>query len=475
MALDRKTAEQIYDSGKEPTVNWMLQIDAKVDDLIEKVARLTKNSSNSSKPPSSDIVKPTNSQTKEQDKRKNRKGGQLNHPKWERTLFGPDEVNPIEYQLTSCPHCHSHVRPMVDEKHRILQQIGLSTQMLEITEHRADAFWCPRCQKVHYAQLPEPAVKQGLFKPDLAAMVCFLKYVGCMSLSGIKKFLHDFAGVKVAKSYLAKVLRKGAQALNCCYDELLQALPSQPVVNSDETGHKENGEGFWTWAFRSSMFVLFKISPSRGSEVLIDVLGKEFNGALGCDYFSAYRKFMSDFNVKIQFCLAHLIREVKFLVDFPDPCVKRYGTKILNALRELFHTIHDRDTFSLEQFARRLEECKKAVLKAGTDYVPLRKEAQNMAKRMRENGHSYFTFITTPDIDPTNNCAEQAIRFVVIYRKVSQGTRSENGRKACERFFTVIATCARQGRSAYQFIKKSIECFTNGMPGPSLLPNVPSG
>jgi transposase len=204
--------------------------------------------------------------------------------------------------------------------------------------------------------------------------------------------------------------------------------------------------------------------------VLIDVLGKEFNGVLGCDYFSAYRKFMVDFDVRVQFCMAHLIRDVKYLVDFPDAAVKRYGTKILEAVRELFHTIHERDSMSPEQFTAKLEKMKAAILKAGTSHVPMRSEAQNMAKRLRKNGHAYFTFITTPLIDPTNNCAEQAIRFVVIYRKVSQGTRSENGRIACEHFFTVIATCARQGKSAFAFIKETIEQYCAGLPTPSLLP-----
>ena len=130
---------------------------------------------------------------------------------------------------------------------------------------------------------------------------------------------------------------------------------------------------------------------------------------------------------------------------------------------------------SPQDFTSKLEQCKAAVIKAGTAYVPARSEAQNMAKRLRENGQSYFTFITTPQIDPTNNCAEQAIRFVVIYRKVSQGTRSENGRLACERFFTVIATCARQGRSAFEFTRDSIRNFSAGLPGPSLLPAPNSG
>jgi transposase len=291
-----------------------------------------------------------------------------------------------------------------------------------------------------------------------------------MSLSGIKKYLYDAWDVKVTKGFLAKVLQKGSTALAFCYDELLQALPMQQVVNSDETGHKENGKNFWTWVFRSNIFTLFKISPSRGSDVLIDVLGKVFDGVLGCDYFSAYRKFMTDFDIRIQFCLAHLIRDVKFLVDFPDPAVKRYGAKILDALRDLFHTIHDRERMGPERFAAQLDEKKDAVLKAGTGYVPMRSEAQNMAKRLRENGKSYFTFITTPQIDPTNNCAEQAIRFVVIYRKVSQGTRSEKGRIACERFFTVVATCARQGKSAFAFIKESFERHFAGLPSISLLP-----
>jgi transposase len=474
MCLDKKTAEQIYDSGKEQTVSWMMLLDAKVDELTEKVAKLSKNSSNSSKPPSSDIVKPDRAERR-RDNKKRTKGGQPGHPKWERTPFAQDEVIPIEHTLTVCPHCASPLEKLRDEPPLIVQQVEVVTPAVKKTEHRANAYWCPRCRRIHYASFPPGVTKAGLFKADISAMVCFFKYVGCMSLSGIKKYLHDALGISVTKGYLVKVLQKGSKALESSYDELLQALPFQRIVNGDETGHKENGDKFWTWVFRSNLFTLFKISPSRGSDVLIDVLGKEFNGVLGCDYFSAYRKFMTDFDVTMQFCLAHLIRDVKFLVDFPDSSVKRYGTKILDSLRDLFHTIHLRESMSPEKFTAQLELKKAAVLKAGLGYVPARSEAQNMAKRFRENGDFYFTFITTPQIDPTNNCAEQAIRFVVIYRKVSQGTRSEKGRLACERFFTVAATCARQGKSAYAFIKDAFEKYFANLPGPSLLPTVESG
>jgi transposase len=481
MAMTREEAGRIYDAGREVVIEWLMRLDAKVDELTARVneltaqvARLSKNSSNSSKPPSSDITNPSqrNRAERRREEKRLRRGGQLGHPKWERRPFGPDEVTPIQYTLEVCPKCAGTLKPLGDEEAHVLQQVELAKVAVTKLEHRAKAYWCRRCGCVHYAPLPAEVTRQGLFKPDIAAMVCFLKYVGCMSLSGIKRYLHDALDVKVTKGYLAKVLQKGSKALATCYDQLLEALPNQDVVNGDETGHKENGKNFWTWVFRSNLFVLFKISPSRGSEVLIDVLGKEFNGVLGCDYFSAYRKFMTDFDVRIQFCMAHLIRDVKYMVDFPDAAVKRYGTKLLDALRDLFHVIHQRETMTPERFAEKLQEKKAAVLKAGTGYVPVRAEAMNMAKRLRENGEAYFTFITTPQVDPTNNCAEQAIRFVVIYRRVSQGTRSENGRIACERFFTVIATCARQGRSAFQFIRESIRNFSAGLPGPLLLPSL---
>ena len=84
---------------------------------------------------------------------------------------------------------------------------------------------------------------------------------------------------------------------------------------------------------------------------------------------------------------------------------------------------------------------------------------------------AYFEFITTPVVDPTNNVAEQAIRFIVIDRHVTQGTRSIKGRKSCERLWTVIATCALQGRSAFNFILQAVKAYFKNGPAPSLIPD----
>ena len=94
---------------------------------------------------------------------------------------------------------------------------------------------------------------------------------------------------------------------------------------------------------------------------------------------------------------------------------------------------------------------------------------RNLAKRFETHGESYFRFVTTPGVEPTNNLAEQAIRFVVIDRLITQGTRSEAGNRWCERIWTVIATCARQGRSVFSYLEAAVGAWFEGTEAPSLL------
>src|SRR5260370_23511550 len=87
-----------------------------------------------------------------------------------------------------------------------------------------------------------------------------------------------------------------------------------------------------------------------GSDVLIEMLGKEFDGILGCEYFSAYRKYMKDFGVLVQFCLAHFLRDVRFLVEHPNTKNQAYGRRVLERLRALFAVIHERDQYTKTGF-----------------------------------------------------------------------------------------------------------------------------
>jgi hypothetical protein len=238
----------------------------------------------------------------------------------------------------------------------------------------------------------------------------------------------------------------------------------------DETGHKENGRQLWTWCFRASLYTLFKIDKRRSADVLIEVLGEEFEGVLGCDYFGAYRRYMRECGVLLQFCLAHLIRDVKFLLTLPDRRDVAYGDKLLATLRCLFGVIHEKEQLSATTFKRRLTAARDEVLRVATSDVPPTRHSQRLAKRFEEFGDSYLRFVTTPEVEPTNNLAEQAIRFVVIDRHVTQGTRSEKGRSWCERIWTAIATCSQQGRSIWEYLSEAVTAYVSGQASPSLLP-----
>lgn len=488
-----ETARKIYFKGEDAVVNQLCDLHKEIKSLKRtikkhenKIAYLSKDSSTSSKPPSSDITKPpktTGAGNSGKPPKKRKIGAQPGHTKHVRDPYAPEDINFfIDHSSVSCPHCGTHdIEFFADEPPKIIQQVDIIEVPVVRYEHKALAYWCNTCQQFHYADFPPDIMKEQLFKARITALVAYMKNVCHSSFSTIRKYIRDVLGEKVSRGQLAKLIQKVSESLEKPYDELLQRIPLESNLNIDETGHKENKERFWTWVFKAELYVLFKIDKSRGSKVLIDVLGKEFEGVIGCDYFSAYRKYLKDFNVTVQFCIAHLIRDIKFLCGLPDPSTKDYGEKLLTLVKDMFKTIHQREDMSEEDFKNALQKSKETILDIAINDAPShinedgkedKREAQNMANRFRKHGKEYFQFITTPGMDPTNNVAEQAIRFIVIDRYVTQGTRSIKGRQANERLWTVIATCALQGRSAFNFILQAVKAHFNNTPPPSLIAGV---
>jgi transposase len=435
--------------------------------LKAEIIRLKKNSSNSSKPPSSDIVKPPKPVPPQGGKRKI--GGQPGHEGHFRPPFAAEEIDRIvPHGLTTCPGCGGRLTA-AKVSPRVIQQVELAARLVEVTEHRAGGFYCRHCDQIHYAPLPPAVERGGLLGPELTALVGYLKGMCHTSFSTIRKLLRDVFHITISRGQLVKVINKAAAAMAGAYEQLRALLPEEAYLNVDETGHKAHGKPWWTWCFRADLYTLFKIDHSRGSAVLVEMLGKEFDGILGCDYFSAYHKYMTDFGVAVQFCLAHLIRDVKFLTELPDQVTAAYGQRVLEGLRRMFHVIHRRDRMDPARFRQALEKAREELVAVGKR-APPRAEAQTMAKRFREHGADYFRFITTPGVEPTNNLAEQAIRFVVIDRLITQGTRSERGRDWSERIWTAIATCTQQGRNVFEYLRQSIVASFANTPAPSLLP-----
>lgn len=453
------------------------RLEEKVRQLEAQLAKAQKTSANSSKPPSSDVVKPK----KNRGPARRSLGAQPGHPRHQRPPFPPEQIDQRkEYAPTHCAGCGGSHWRRLPEPARVVQQIELAPKPFSITEHTAWACRCQNCGQIQEAHLPESVLQAGLLGPRLRALLLFMKGALHVSYSGLQEFLDQGLGLRVCRGFLAKVMAQGAQALAAPVAQLRQLLPQQRLLNVDETGHKENGQTMWTWCFRAPQFVFFSIRASRGSEVLLDLLGQAFAGALGCDYFSAYRKFMGQMNGTVQFCLAHLIRDVKFLSEHPEVCIQLYAQPLLRALRRLFERIHQQMENPHRDFPEHLERQKERIIQLATNTAALSPidwyvqknfpEVVNMAERFRKHGQAYFTFLTTPGLAPTNNLAEQAIRFVVIDRHVTQGTRSPKGRAFCERIWTVIATCRLTKRSILEFLSQAVTSWVNHRPAPSLIP-----
>ncbi len=440
-------------------------LQARIAQLEAEVARLKKNSGNSSKPPSSDIVKPPKPDIAHR-RGKRSIGGQPGHAKHERKPFAPEDVDRIVECKLPAEEARG-LRPL--SRWHIVQQVELVEKPFVITEYRARRYRDPRTGQIVIAPLPGEVNAAGLVGPRLSAAIAFQKAACHMSYTTIQAFWRDLTGLNLSRGQLAKVVRKVSAAIAKAYAELRDALARQDHLGIDESGHKNAGRRHWTWCFRAPHFTVFHIDPSRGSEVLRTVLGETFGGVIGCDYFSAYHKYMADSGATVQFCMAHLIRDIRFLAEQSNASVARWGQKLLGWMRKLFHTLHRKAQRTPEEFRRRMETIRRGFLQQ-VRHPPTWSEARTLAARFRgREAEHYFTFLTQPGVEPTNNLTEQAIRHVVIDRRVTQGTRGDDGMRWCERAWTVLATCAQQGRHAFHFLHDALLADFTGQPAPSLL------
>jgi transposase len=441
---------------------------ARIAELEGQLAAARKDSSTSSKPPSSDIVKPPlASSGKPGRPRKRRRGGQPGHPRHARPPFPPEQIDRTwNYER---PEPAKNWDPL--DKFRVVQQVELRDKLFDVVEHRARLYRHRESGRIEATSLPADVLHGGLVGPRLTALIAYQKGACHMSYSLIQRFCGDVLGLPISTGELAKIVQKASAALASAHDQGRRALPQQNRLNVDETGHPEGGRDLWTWGFHAPGprgFTWFHIDPARSSEVLKEFLGEMFSGVVGCDYHSAYRKFLRETPVVLQFCWAHLIRDVKFLTTLSDRVTQRWGEKLLAKIKLLFRTWHRREALPATSWRRAAEKARREVLERGRR-APARGEAQNVAARFRDHADQYFTFLDLPDVEPTNNAMEQRFRFLAQDRKLTQGTRGDAGQCWCERVWTVLATCAQQGRSAFRFIHESILAAFKGRPFPSLL------
>jgi len=439
-------------------------LENKIRLLEEEIAVLRKNSSNSSKPPSSDIVKPP--VITKTSLGKHKRGGQSGHRKYTRQPFKPEDVDETyEHELKG-----KDARGLIPlDEWFVIQQVVFPKKMFTVIEHRARKYLDPVTGKIHIAPMPQEVRKGGLLGADVTAAVAFMKG-GChMSFSTIKKFFKEIMKLDISQGMFCKATQKVSESLETVYKKLSERLPDEPYIGIDETGHKDNGNKYWTWCFQTPEYTLFHINVSRGCKVLFDLLGKAFGGTIGCDFYGAYRKFTRLSDALVQYCMAHLIREILFLCEHPVGILAHWAKKLLKWLKKLFDTLHRSESFTAESFAGKMCQIKRDFLDRMRQ-PPEHKLAKKLARRFEgENADNYFRFLSDPGIEPTNNSTEREIRYTVIDRRITQGTRGQAGMRWCERIWTTIATCKKQNRNVFDFIHQSVLAHWTNNSYPELL------
>lgn len=437
-----------------------------VSNLTDEVARLKKNSSTSSKPPSSDITKPPN----ERRQAGRKQGGQKGHKGFWRNKFDSTEIDEIkELHIKACPKCGSRrLEPESVELIKKNHQAELVDKPIKITEYILFGRHCPCCNKTHFPSLPDGVIPSQLLGPKLIALCGYMKASMGVSVSDLQEYFADVLKLRVSRSTIQNTIFRVSKALQPSHEEALASLPQQSNLNIDETGWADNGKRHWVWVFCNSLIAYFSIHKSRGCEVLKQILGETFDGSITSDFYSAYVCYASP---KQQFCLAHLIRDIKFLTTLSTEESKIFGETLLRYMRSLFKLWHNRRNLSFEQFQKKTNRIKNSLQNyISTQEFPKGSDARRMQRRMIKHWKAMFCFLEFPDeLQPTNNAAERDIRHLVRLRRISQGTRGTLGIEWTQRAATVVVSCRKSLINPWTFFQQAVSSHFFGSQAPSLI------
>jgi transposase len=441
-----------------------------VDELETRVrdleARLKLNSTNSSKPPSSDPIGMKRKPPAPPSGKK--RGGQPGHRKIRRSVVLPEKVREtFECKPTACRRCGHGLSG--DDPNPLIHQVAELPKIEPIVdEYRLHRLTCPACRATTCGALPV-GVPTGCFGPYLQAVLAVFAGVYRLSKRQIRQVAADLFSLSISTGMISKLERQSAAALEAPYNELAISVHHAKATNIDETSWRECFRKVWLWATVTPLFTVFTIAKNRGSEVAKALLGGEDDQVVGSDRFSAYDWIMARWR---QICWAHLRRDFQAMIDRGGDG-ETIGRRLLSLSNRLFrhwHRVRD-GTLEWGLFQERMSRLRREVKRALEDgsRCSCAKTAATCFEILKvEEG--LWTFARVKGIEPTNNAVERALRHAVIWRRISGGTESTGGSRFVERMLTVVATCRQQGRNVLDYLSKCFEADCRGQAAPSLLP-----
>lgn len=362
----------------------------------------------------------------------------------------PDEPTEwIEHALETCPKCGRKLTGGSEHHHRDV--IELPMIQIRYIRHKAMARYCGVCGKTYVPKLDLTGQVIGKHRIGIRVMslISHLHIAGKMTLREIQKLLEALCGLHLGLGEITGILHAVARHGQPDVEEILKAIRGSPAANVDETGWRENGKNGYTWAFCTPGERYF-IRGGRGGQIPKDVLGEDYGGIVGSDFYSVYDALLC----RHQRCWVHLLRDLKKLVeDNPDSRGVAIWAGKVKAVYERAKGYKSEDPKArLAQRIAYQEELSRLARPYCGREVPQRV----LAKRIEAYLPEMFMFVEHPEIMPDNNLAERAIRPVVTARKVSGGTRSKKGTETKMALISLFGTWTAKGENALENCRRML-------------------
>jgi hypothetical protein len=301
-----------------------------------------------------------------------------------------------------------------------------------------------------------------LVGPTLVSLIVCLSLRMRMSRPRIQEFLNDWLGIYLSVGVINQSIMEGGRAVEPIEEQLIAEIKQSELLHADETGWKENGRLLWLWVLITPTVTLFLIG-GRGWDVIAEAL-EGFAGWLMSDGYQVYRKYGKRLR-----CLAHLIRKARGLSESLNQEGQIFGEKLLEYLAKFIKGVYRAregpDINPKEEFAEQLVELK-AWCEKHRDSE--HQKTRQLAREFLNDWEAIWVVLEHPELPITNNIAERALRHWVIARKISYGTRTQQGSRAFALLASVVDTCRQRKVSPWTYLAEVVAERRKGNPAPPL-------
>lgn len=451
MEVKRPFSEADWLATPEPVKRFIEQTIRQYDEHIQQLekrieqleARLDQNSQNSNKPPSSDS--PFTKPNKESKKGKRKRGARKGHKGHKQELLEPTEVIPLKPEACRCGNtCFSSNQLEPFYTHQVIELPEIKMDVIHYILHKTN---CPKCGRAVKASLPQSS--PAGYGPRFHALVAEMSGVMGASRESVQRFIKSVLDIPISVGAIQKIIDRTSEALEPIYEELGHQARKSKINHVDETSWFMGGKLFWLWTMVNVKVAYFMVHPHRSKEAFLELI-QDWAGILVSDNYRAYTWW----DQPRQTCLAHYIRRAKGLAERKDESIKIFGQRVLTELRLLCHWAKAPPTIDEEL----------AFYKRFTDlvfeYSDRKDDAGKFARLLFKEIYSLGVFLDEKDVEPTNNRAERALRFPVLWRKRSNGTQSEKGNRWVERILSLKHTCRMRSTPTFPILVEAVDsCF----------------